>query len=905
MENTVLKISVDPDISVDNNKSIFKIPVDPDSIFFKIQFAETIDKKILETLLCDIDSKFVSSCVTYISGTGDYTYKHYERKCLIEMYQLLNNTNSFNTNYKLSKHCQTGRVYAKKALSLLHFDCKLRNTIANNFYIDIDMNNAHPVILNQALQKEKFPCPHLTNYCENRENLLKKVMKTYKIDRSDAKTLFIRLLYGGSYQKWMTDNKFENTIDEIVDFEKELLNVGVFIRGYNSDFTAYYSEKKKVNENLVTNRSIVSYFCQNLERTFLEHMFSYLRGEGLTENNNCVLSFDGIMIPKHLFNDYHKKQTLLQDLSNYLYEKTQFKIYFSYKDTDDKFDVSQIITSDIKLFEIQNHTNVTDTNLANIFINMYHDENLFYSEENKCVYFYYINKWQGNPEPESWIVLEIDALHKFKNLISNVLFYYYKIKFDEQNNELMTLQAQLEKFETELDLLQRHEDDDDEKNLSKAEKKIAKADKKKEMENIENEIKSLKKHIKEKNNDLKVYIKALEKIQSKNGVDSICLQTLNILSDKHCPTFDTGKDQFDNVHFKNGAYDVTNNIFRPRTKNDYVTKILDYDYVPKDILLLPENEHYLKIINKFFYQIQPIDNENIFTKQFLRYCLTGHTNHQVFKINYGPSASNGKSTEVEIFKICFDIYAKSLNRDMFSENNTKLAKHLDFLKFPIRLGYIEELPSKNIDANLLKHLTDADNVNCEIMYGNVQNRTSQVKYVFLTNNDPNLAGDNGIFRRGLIQSYNTKFIDGDDPNFSESFMRYKKIKDFKKQFENPMLKNAFFHVIIESGPLQIQDAHRDSFKQNIMENNPLQMIINEAFEFGEKAENKTVHKTDFRRQTERIFGKARKLNIKITLRDIKAPLLSNGCFYDKNNVVHGERGNWFNLILKEMDEDDD
>ena len=52
------------------------------------------------------------------------------------------------------------------------------------------------------------------------------------------------------------------------------------------------------------------------------------------------------------------------------------------------------------------------------------------------------------------------------------------------------------------------------------------------------------------------------------------------------------------LNFKNGCYDMKNNIFRARTINDYVCEYLDYDYTPSDINTMNElKDKMLEIVN--------------------------------------------------------------------------------------------------------------------------------------------------------------------------------------------------------------------------------------------------------------------------------------------------------------------
>lgn len=60
-------------------------------------------------------------------------------------------------------------MFARGSLSLQCMFREVRNTIARDYYHDVDMANAHPVILRQFCDKLGIPCPVLASYIERRD----------------------------------------------------------------------------------------------------------------------------------------------------------------------------------------------------------------------------------------------------------------------------------------------------------------------------------------------------------------------------------------------------------------------------------------------------------------------------------------------------------------------------------------------------------------------------------------------------------------------------------------------------------------------------------------------------------------------------------------------------------------
>lgn len=73
------------------------------------------------------------------------------------------------------KQTNGGRHNAVRSLSLQNLKRKVRHTIASEYYVDIDMVNAHPVILSHLCHKEGFKSKMLDDYIKNRETVLKKI----------------------------------------------------------------------------------------------------------------------------------------------------------------------------------------------------------------------------------------------------------------------------------------------------------------------------------------------------------------------------------------------------------------------------------------------------------------------------------------------------------------------------------------------------------------------------------------------------------------------------------------------------------------------------------------------------------------------------------------------------------
>ena len=173
----------------------------------------------------------------------------------------------------------------------------------------------------------------LEEYVENRQEKLDEIMKLYKCSKDDAKTLFIILLYYGSFNKWISSRKIGDLDDDFKPtkfcdkFKKELGEIGKEIMDKNKDIVSFVKERK--DKDAVYNEigSVVSYYLQEIECRILETVYKYSVKNNYIVNNVCVLAADGIMIEKDRF-----KSSILNEFEKIIKDKFGFDLKFTVKD---------------------------------------------------------------------------------------------------------------------------------------------------------------------------------------------------------------------------------------------------------------------------------------------------------------------------------------------------------------------------------------------------------------------------------------------------------------------------------------------------------------------------------------------------------------------------------------------
>lgn len=262
--------------------------------------------------------------------------------------------------YVRTKGMNYGRVFPENTIGLNQIRREIKCTLCKEdknkpLYIDIDIKNCHFVILSQICKDNDIKCTFTNKYIKHRDEKLEEVMETYEIDRKKAKNLFIAILYGASFDKWIKDNLLldkYNKKDKINIFIKNLVNeikdISNIVIEKNPEITKEVKKNKMLKQDLYYNEksSVLSTYLQEYEVRILESMFVKLKElELITKKNDCVLCFDGIMITtenirkimKLINQDDEKKfiDDILRSLEQHVKEYLYFDIELDTKDLND------------------------------------------------------------------------------------------------------------------------------------------------------------------------------------------------------------------------------------------------------------------------------------------------------------------------------------------------------------------------------------------------------------------------------------------------------------------------------------------------------------------------------------------------------------------------------------------
>ena len=239
--------------------------------------------------------------------------------------------------YKRANGFSFGRVYPLKSLSLCTIRREVRKAIARHNYKDIDASNAHPEIIYQTCKYHNIECPKLEYYVKNRDDVLKEIMNTYKVNKDGAKLLPIILLYFGSFQTWLKSLKLDLKTEPtqfIKDFIEDRNRYGKEIEDNNADIHAeVIKSKHKQNKYEYNERaSVIAIWCQEIENRILETIYKYCVKKGYILKKCAVLCYDGIMIEIENYND-----KMLKAFEKLIKDEFGYELKYVSKSMDDNF----------------------------------------------------------------------------------------------------------------------------------------------------------------------------------------------------------------------------------------------------------------------------------------------------------------------------------------------------------------------------------------------------------------------------------------------------------------------------------------------------------------------------------------------------------------------------------------
>lgn len=239
---------------------------------------------------------------------------------ILKKYLSVSRKGEIEVTYK--QNVGVGRFYAQGSLSLQSIPREIRHSIANEFYTDIDLVNAHPVILSHLCKIKKINTKYLDRYNNSRDASL----ETLGVAREIGKTAILSMINGGT-----------KAYDNLPKKPQWILKLKKEVDKIHKQFSleeGFDIHRSKREEKEITYNHAASYMNIKLcdyESKILECMWV-----GLGSPQDCVLCFDGIMVR-------HEVEFDLLNLEKVVLDSLGIQIQLKVKDMNEGFEIGSVV----------------------------------------------------------------------------------------------------------------------------------------------------------------------------------------------------------------------------------------------------------------------------------------------------------------------------------------------------------------------------------------------------------------------------------------------------------------------------------------------------------------------------------------------------------------------------------
>lgn len=244
-----------------------------------------------------------------------------------------------------------GRIYAVDGCSLQMFKRDIRNFLAVDWGWDIDMVNAHPVILLQTAEKHDWHSPVLKHIVQHREEVLSKIQEAYNVDRASAKVAVLRQMYLGSFEAWANEhadlcNRPEEvyvevdktacgTIKALLEgLRSELMYIASNICQLKPELVKVVNENKPGANDRSIKSSVLSIFAQTEENRILAELDRALQARN---RQLAVNIYDGGIVMKDPPDENEFPIEILRFCESQIRQKTGYNIRLEVKPMASKY----------------------------------------------------------------------------------------------------------------------------------------------------------------------------------------------------------------------------------------------------------------------------------------------------------------------------------------------------------------------------------------------------------------------------------------------------------------------------------------------------------------------------------------------------------------------------------------
>ena len=760
----------------------------------------------------------------------------------------------------LIKYTRKNNFGRYQANGLQKMPCEIRKYVSDGIYIDIDISNCHPVILEQLFKTYEITIPDaLRKYNENRNMMIKEYQLKTKIG-----------IFYIMYKEQYTGN-----IKELKDLHETIYKK--LLPELKEDYQEIY---KTIEKDANKNGCFISLVLQDIENEILMVLFNKCKELNIEVG---ALVFDGLMITKETY-----KKEYLNILEREVKKKLKYIIKLIEKsmETDWEPEFNEIETN---LEELEKETkdyisknyedHITNVSLNNDIITVKAVSN----EYLKCVCEKmngdYILSKEGSfayckiCEKRYPKHTELKINTKYTNLIQYFQIVAQNVNInvinttkdecveniddlifsdDKIQNELMKHNL---KFQSNVTLLKiityyikKYENIDgiyDYKYIGVKEKNqiwykwtgckwIMETTGSPKMPKIYEMIRNDYENAMNKTD--KTSIKAqLQKVCKTCG-DSSTFAAINSTWMYEFPPEKDGDEIFDMnpylIGFENGVFDFKTKTFRKQSKNDFVSMSVGYEYIP-------QGNGKKEMILDFFKSVIPNEENRNFLLKTLASCLIGVNKEERLGIFTGLSR-NGKGVLSELMENTLgDYYGAGSGSFVQNERPSSDRPQPDLINYrKKRLVILNEVDEKRgLNIQFTKNLVGNDIIPCRGLFSNIEIQVrAQFKLILNCNQRPIMDSDRmDLWSKVYLLEFPVTFVD-DPKDIKNEYQKLKNnnLKSILKEWKVDMMNILIeYYDLYEKQGLQYTEEIKNTVTNERRNNDSVQDFIDEYIEFSE------------------------------------------------------------------------
>lgn len=677
------------------------------TIFHNIMICEYVDIMLIDSFIHN------KMGITYGENRR---YKNIKIKYENELAQV----QKYRECYNVFKDCFEIKLYMSKSnlgrnnpvnhLSQSVFHRPTRYALCQEKYIDIDMINAHPSILASLCHNNGISCPRLDEYVKDSKYIREFYAKEYGCSTEDIKTLFLILIYGGSYQKWIKDTGLDYEIQYITELDHEYRFIREQIYRKNDDLRvlALSCDEDKWSNECDTINGVMSLYCLSIERYIQELSIAYLTATSpsiLLEH--IIPCQDGFMVLKSEFDEVI---TPLESISTHIKKSINLDIKFAIKPFENPLHIPtlpnyrRLSYTELYYKCIETVTGVintpTDFDLANYVYNeigvtlkcidVENDEWSVYLKDDKL--------WSNNTS-EVRLMLSTNIFEKFETIRKNLLSLQNQHKSMGDNKPELVISEDDKKLIASMNISSKKEflkmkEDEHEKELIKSNNPCIIFERTDAL--VNKAIKNI--------TDITIKLKTTrEKKNIKFELADICLDI----------NFNSKLNNMKNhIPIKGGKIlNLLTLDSRDRTPEDYFS----YE-CPVSYKLLNADEY--EYIDNYFMSLFCKDRE--LTTCFINIIKTMVSGHKLRYIFFMTGdGCNGKSVLLELIQVIFGKAVDTISNSVIlqdKQNSSGINTEIEKLD-KIRVGVISELKSgMKLNEDTIKTISGGDRMDLRALH---------------------------------------------------------------------------------------------------------------------------------------------------------------------------------------------